>query len=140
MSFGNKLREYRENNGITQEAFAKELHIGVKTLYLYETGQRYPQDIEVYKRIAEVIGCDYNFLLDDEETLLAEVSKQYGGRELSKVQVLTKGISSLFAGGELTDEDRDAAFAAITEAYWKSKQENKKYGRRKPKNEETDEQ
>lgn len=136
MSFGNKLREFREENGLTQEAFAKELRIGMKTLYLYETGKRCPQTKEVYQRIADVMGCDYNYLLDEDEAFLAEVGKKYGGSERSKVQAFTKGISALFAGGGLSEEDRDAAFAAITEAYWKAKQVNKKYGRKKPEEEE----
>lgn len=140
MSFGDKLREFREEHGLTQEAFAKELHIGMKTLYLYETGQRCPQSMEVYKRIAEVMGCDYNYLLEEDEAFLEEVGKKYGGRERSKVQAFTKGISALFSGGEVSEEDRDAAFAAITEAYWKAKQVNKKYGRKKPVDEEKHDQ
>lgn len=32
----------------------------------------------------------------------------------------------MFTGGTLSEEDRDAAFSAITEAYWKAKQGNKK--------------
>ncbi|HGA0722895.1 TPA: XRE family transcriptional regulator, partial [Streptococcus agalactiae] len=43
----------------------------------------------------------------------------------------TEGLSSLFAGGEISDEDKDAAFEAITRAYWEAKRENKKYGRKK---------
>ena len=32
---------------------------------------------------------------------------------------------------DLPDEDKDALFEAIQQAYWKAKLENKKYGRRK---------
>ncbi|HGH9316210.1 TPA: XRE family transcriptional regulator, partial [Streptococcus pyogenes] len=52
-------------------------------------------------------------------------------RELEKARALTEGLSSLFAGGEISDEDKDAAFEAITRAYWEAKRENKKYGRKK---------
>lgn len=40
-------------------------------------------------------------------------------------------MTGLFAGGELPEEDKDALFEAIQEAYWQSKIENKKYGNRK---------
>ena len=40
-------------------------------------------------------------------------------------------MAGLFAGGDLPDEDKDALFEAIQQAYWKAKLENKKYGRRK---------
>lgn len=134
MKFGEKLKQYRETNGYTQMEFSKLVGIGSKTLYLYETGQRYPRKVDVYKRIAKVMDCDYNYLLDSSEEFLEEVSKQYGQTELRKVRALTDGITSLFAGGEISDKDRDAAYEAITEAYWEAKIENKKYGRRKSKN------
>ena len=54
-----------------------------------------------------------------------------GKRKLEKARALTEGLSSLFAGGEISDEDKDAAFEAITRAYWEAKRENKKYGRKK---------
>ena len=42
-----------------------------------------------------------------------------------------QSMAGLFAGGDLPDEDKDALFEAIQQAYWKAKLENKKYGRRK---------
>ena len=33
----------------------------------------------------------------------------------------------LFAGGELSEEDRDGVMQAMMDIYWKTKQENKKY-------------
>ena len=45
-----------------------------------------------------------------------------GKKELEKARALTEGLSSLFAGGEISDEDKDAAFEAITRAYWRRKE------------------
>lgn len=35
--------------------------------------------------------------------------------------------SAFFFGGELPEEDRDNVMQAIQEAYWRSKEKNKKY-------------
>ena len=36
-------------------------------------------------------------------------------------------ITGLFAGGELSEEDRDEVAKAIQDAYWYAKERNKKY-------------
>jgi hypothetical protein len=42
-------------------------------------------------------------------------------------QKLVDELGGLFAGGELNEEDKDKVFRAITEMYWKAKDNNKKY-------------
>ena len=133
MNFGEKLRQYREEHELTQVEFSKLINVGLKTLYLYESGQRFPRNIETYEKIANVMNCDYNYLLEDGDEFIAEVAGMYGQNEARKAKALSESLSALFAGGELSDEDRDAAFHAITEAYWDAKKENKKYGRKSKK-------
>ena len=52
-------------------------------------------------------------------------------RKDNKRRVLKDGVSSMFAGGTLPEEDIESAFQAITQAYWKAKDMNKKFGKRK---------
>lgn len=133
MNFGEKLKKYRAENNLTQAEFAKAIGVGVKTLYFYENGMRFPKKVETYEKIAEVMECDYNYLLEDGDAFLSEVADKYGQGEARKAQAFTEGLVALFAGGELSDHDKDSALQAITEAYWQAKQENKKYGRKKKK-------
>jgi transcriptional regulator with XRE-family HTH domain len=133
MNFGEKLKKYRAENNLTQAEFAKSIGVGLKTLYHYESGQRFPKQVETYERIAEEMGCDFNYLLEDGDSFITEVAGKYGQQEARKAQALTESLVALFAGGELTDEDKDSALQAITEAYWEAKEENKKYGRKKKK-------
>ena len=132
-TFGEKLKKYRSENKITRENFAKQIEISPKTLYFYETGQRFPKSMETYEKIAKVMQCDYNYLLENDDIFVSEVANKYGQGEARKAQALTEGLVALFAGGELSDNDKDAAIQALTEAYWKAKEENKKYGRKKKK-------
>ena len=60
MNFGEKVRSFRTENDYTQDEFAKLIGVSKRTLLLYEQGKRYPKQKEVYEKIAEVMGCDYN--------------------------------------------------------------------------------
>lgn len=133
MNFGEKLKKYRSEHKLTQSEFAEQIGVGLKTLYFYETGQRFPKNVETYEKIAEVMKCDYNYLLEDGDSFVSEVAGKYGQGEARKAQALTEGLVALFAGGELSDDDKDSALQAITKAYWQAKEENKKYGRKKTK-------
>lgn len=133
MNFGEKLKNFRTENGYTQNEFAKLIGVSKRTLLLYEQGKRYPKQKEVYEKIAEVMDCDYNYLMNEEDEFLEEVSSKYGTTEVAKVRALAEGVGSMFAGGTLPEEDMEAAFQAITRAYWTAKDINKKYGRKKEK-------
>ena len=133
MNFGEKLKNFRTENDYTQDEFAKIIGVSKRTLLLYEQGKRYPKQKEVYEKIAEVMDCDYNFLMSEEDEFLEAVSNKYGTGEVAKVRALAEGVSSMFAGGTLPEEDLEAAFQAITKAYWQAKDINKKYGRKKEK-------
>ena len=133
MNFGEKLKTFRTENDYTQDEFAKIIGISKRTLLLYEQRKRYPKQKEVYEKIAEVMDCDYNFLMNEEDEFLEKVSNKYGTGEVAKVRALAEGVSSMFAGGTLPEEDMEAAFQAITRAYWQAKDINKKYGSKKDK-------
>ena len=131
MNFGEKIKNYRMENDYTQDEFAKLIGVSKRTLRLYEQGKRFPKQKEVYEKIAELMNCDYNFLMGEEDLFLEEVSNRYGTGEVAKVRALADGVSSMFAGGTLPEEDIESAFQAITQAYWKAKDMNKKFGKRK---------
>lgn len=98
MNFGEKLKKYRSENKITRENFAKQIEISPKTLYFYETGQRFPKSMETYEKIAKVMQCDYNYLLENDDIFVSEVANKYGQGEARKAQALTEGLVALFAG------------------------------------------
>ena len=60
MHFGEKLKKYRTEHNLTQEAFAKEIGVSIRTLFKYETGQSFPKTMEITKQIASVMKVDYN--------------------------------------------------------------------------------
>ncbi len=55
---GRILKEYRDKYGITQEQFANELSVDVRTLRRYENGESVLTDIVELRRIATVLGIE----------------------------------------------------------------------------------
>ncbi len=127
MKFYEKIREGRSKAGLTQEEFAKAIGVSLRTVTNYESGERYPKKRETYYTIAEVLKVDVNYLLTEDEEFLLDANRQYGSKGTRQAKDLIDEISGLFAGGEMAEEDKDIMMKAIQDAYWVSKERNKKY-------------
>ena len=105
MKFGEKIRELRKEKGITQEILGKMIGVSKRTIINYEQGTRYPQDHEIYAKLANALGCDENYLKTENEEFITTASEQYGLRGASQAQQILDQTAAMFAGGELSDED-----------------------------------
>ena len=66
-------------------------------------------------------------------------SEQYGSRGMKQAKDLIEGMSGLFAGGTLSEQDKDAVMKALQDIYWESKARNvEKYTPKKYKKTGTD--
>lgn len=72
MSIGNKIKEYRELNKMTQKDIAEILEVEPGTISKYESGMIEP-NIESLKRLAETFNITVDELINDEEKF--DVSK-----------------------------------------------------------------
>ena len=131
MSFGAKLRALREEKKLTQTELAKELGVTLKTISNYETKNLKPRSEEMYLKIADFFDIDVNYLLTIEDNLALNFKEKFGSSAWRDADKLAKNLSSLFAGGDLPEEDKDKLFNSIAEAYYVAKMVNKKYGNRK---------
>ena len=122
MKFGEKIREQRNKRGLSMEALAKELDIGLRTIARYEQGGSYPQNREVYKKLADFFEVDVNYFLTEDEEFLTEAAAKYGRRGLSQAQAVLEQASALLAGSELSDDDKLAFVHEIQELYFDSKE------------------
>jgi len=127
MNFAEKIRQLRSQKGLSQEAVAKAIGVTRRTYISYELDGRYPKKRERYAQLAEVFDVDINYLYTENEDFLNKASNQYGPRGMRQANALVSELSGLFAGGELSDDDRDAVMQSLQEAYWLAKKENKKY-------------
>lgn len=65
MSFGSRLKERREQLGITQVQLAEMLGVSKGAIGNYETDLNSPKATVLYK-VFEVLKCDANYLFQDE--------------------------------------------------------------------------
>ena len=105
MTFGEKLRKYRIEKGLTQAELAKVAGLGLKTITNYESGTTYPKNREVYKTLANILGVDADHLHNENDDFMSDVTAQYGSRGAKQAKELLEEVTGLFAGGELADED-----------------------------------
>ena len=127
MNFAEKLRQLRSQKGLSQEAVAKAIGVTRRTYISYELDGRYPKNRERYAKLAEVFDVDTNYLFTENEAFVSQAGAQYGSRGMQQANALVSELSGLFAGGELSEEDRDAVMQSLQEAYWLAKKENRKY-------------
>lgn len=74
---GRRLWELRKQRGFTQKQVAKYLGISQKQLARYEKG-REKISIDILERLARLYGCDYKYLLDDNESSSEQIAVNFG--------------------------------------------------------------
>ena len=125
MTFGEKFRAERKKRQLTQQQAADDLKINRRMITRYENGVSFPRTRNDYKKIADYFGVDVNYLMTDDEEFVARAAEQYGDRGMRQARELVQGISGLFAGGTLTEQDKDAVMKALQDISWESKARNK---------------
>lgn len=125
MTFGEKLRKARQAKGMTQAELGKAANIGVTSIGNYEKGKTYPQNREVYDRLAKILDVDVNYLRNENEEFITEATEKYGYRGKQQADQLVQQIGGLFAGGELSDDEMDGVMKALQDIYWECKAENR---------------
>ena len=124
MTFGEKFKEEREKRGLTQQEVADALNINRRMITRYENGVSFPRTRDAYKKIADFFQVDVNYLRTENDEFVVEASEQYGSRGMKQAQQLIDGMSGLFAGGSLSEQDKDAVMKALQDIYWESKARN----------------
>lgn len=97
----------------------------LRTIRNYEVDGRYPKQREVYAKLADTLGCEVNYLLSEDEEFVLQAQQTYGYKGARDAEELVADVSALFAGGQLSEQDKDAVMRALQEAYWMAKERNK---------------
>lgn len=127
MKFGEKLRDLRQESGLTQAELAEKAGISLRTISYYESGTTYPKNRNVYKTLADILNVDANYLRNEGNEFITLAKQKYGYRGAKQAEEIVAEVTGLFAGGELSEEDKDEVMQALQQAYWDAKEENKKY-------------
>lgn len=63
MTFGNKLKKLRKEKGLTIDQVVESVGISRRAYITYEQNNTRPRKRETYSKIADLYGCDVNYLL-----------------------------------------------------------------------------
>ena len=127
MKFGEKLKHLRGIKRMTQEEAAKAIGITKRAYVAYELDGAYPRSKKRLDDIANLFEVSVSYLYSDDELFTEQAREKYGARGADQARVLVTELAGMFAGGELSEEDRDAVMHALQKAYWTAKENNKKY-------------
>ena len=139
-AFADKVKEARISLGLSQTQLAQEVGVSPRSVQAYERGEKTPRAAMMAK-LAKALKVSVKFLSDDACTdPLEEIEKDdyleqaralYGAKGVRDMDELLKENAALFAGGELSQDQKDKFFQAIMTAYVTSKEEAKvKFGRK----------
>ncbi len=127
MNFGEKVKDLREKQNMTQAQLAKAVNMSLRTIASYENSGVYPRTQSVYEKLAEVLKCNVNYLKTEEAEFVTEAATKYGSRGQAQAQQIVEQTAALFAGGDLSDDDKLAFMREINTIFFDSKDRAKKF-------------
>lgn len=140
MTFSDKIKVAREQAGLTQQQLADSTGVSKRTIASYESSGAIARASTMLK-LAKALNVSSKYLSDDscldpmadieKDGYLEEARERYGSSGARDVDQLLRDNAALFAGGELSQEQKDQFFEAVMRAYVACKGEAKvKFGRK----------
>lgn len=130
MTFSDKVKRAREVASLTQSELALAVGVSQRTIASYESGGAIARR-STTEKLARALKVSVKYLCDESCTdPLADIEKDgyvtearelYGNAGANDVHALLDANTALFAGGELSQEEKDAFFEAVMRAYVTSK-------------------
>ena len=125
-SFADKVKDSRVALGLSQAQLAEAIGVSARAVQTYEQGAKKPRPTTMHK-LAKALKVSVKFLSDDGcedptadiemDGYIEEAREKYGSSGARDVQTLLQANTALFAGGELSQEQKDAFFDAVMKAY-----------------------
>ena len=140
-AFEEKVKVARVELGMTQQELADATGVSKRAIINYERGEKKPRPTTLLA-LAKALKVSTKFLSDPEcddpvadiekDGYIEEARERYGSKGARDVDALLAENAALFAGGELSQEQKDVFFQAIMTAYVTSKEAAKvKFGHKK---------
>ncbi|MDR0944212.1 MAG: helix-turn-helix domain-containing protein [Ruminococcus sp.] len=112
MEFKDRLKSERIRLKLTQKQLAEKIGVTDRTIQNYERGVKNTARFEHVHALAGVFGISTS-------ELTGETSSPKD--DSMTMERLVGQVKALFAGGELSEADKEAALLEITEAYFQAK-------------------
>ncbi len=136
-----KIRESRERLELKQEQLAELTGVSRRSVIAYETGSAIPRE-RTMRKLAEALGVTQYYLTHDdcsdpdagidEEPFVQAARDAFGKKGADEMADLLQRNQAMFAGGTLSESQKDMFFEAVSKAYFMNKEHTReKFGRKK---------
>lgn len=134
MDISEKIRKSRLALNLTQQELALLVNVSKRSVAAWEIGQSAPRRRMLVK-LAQVLKVSFDYLSREEiedpgygmekQEYVDEARKRFGEKAAKEMNFLLERQRVFFAGGEISQEAKDAFFEAVMKAYLRSKEEAK---------------
>ncbi|MBR2257908.1 MAG: helix-turn-helix transcriptional regulator [Blautia sp.] len=126
LRFAEKVKKSREALNLSQEELAQLIGTSRRTVVAYESGKVTPHDKNL-RNLASSLGVTTAYLTNDasddpeqdidKEPYIKQVRDEFGSKGAKQIAEALKVNAALFAGGTLTEEQKDNFYEALTSLY-----------------------
>jgi len=134
-TFAEKLQEARKLMKLSRSELGFLAGVSDRSIYAYEMMNVRPRKA-VIRKLAEVLQVSALYLEDDEvldpldgierEEHLEAAASRYGNKAAKEFNLILELTSTLFAGGDIPQQDKDKFFDALASSYYICKEEARK--------------
>ena len=140
-NFQEKVRETRTMLGLTQQKLGELMGVSMRSIVKYEVGEARPRPM-LLRKLASALQVSPDYLDVDEiqdpmygiekKEYVEETRARFGDKAAKEIDFLLEKNTALFAGGDISQDAKDAYFEAVMKAYLTCKEEARiTFGRKK---------
>lgn len=133
-TFSEKVREARQLLNLSQEELGRLVGVSARAVVAYETTETKPR-ASTLRKLADTLKVSVDYLKNDgiddplygieKQPFVDEARALYGSKAAREIDFLMERNAALFAGGEISQEAKDAYFEAVMQAYLECKNKAK---------------
>lgn len=133
-TLGDKIHAVRISLNMSVAELSRRTGLTARAIRYYENNERVPS-VEVIQKMADVFNLSTNFFMDpaayqqqlEKEAFLEEAQKKYGSKGKAQAKRLTEEVRALYAGGELSENDKQGFMEEMMDIFMIAKEEAKIY-------------
>lgn len=140
LSLGEKIRTSRRSADMSQTELANLAGVSVRSVIGYEKDEKHPRQGTLFL-IAKALKVSIKYLSDsscndpkediEKDQYIVDADEKFGSSGVRDINSMLEENLALFAGGELSQAEKDIYFEAIMTAYVTCKEKAKeKFGRK----------
>ena len=127
MTFGEKVKAERTKLGLNQDELAEKNGVTRRVICSYENDKSRPRGTERYKKLAEALNVNVNYLLSEDDAFIADVEDKYGRRGQDRLRSCLQKLPVCLPAAKWLTKICVKWLTTIQEAYLIAKKNNKKY-------------